>query len=186
MTSTAPIFRRVYRVGDTPDGPLWITVELHDQRNPHLPGPELSICGVTGPTSYGNSRGGAGQNRGDLARIHQYSDGWNAELAAKLADVWERWHLNGMRAGSPAQEQWLRDNPWNRDEHGDHFLWARESLAEAGLQPDPGHDDYSYGTSWLYEALPDDVIEWLRDELPTSDRHPWGDSNYTRSEHTSA
>jgi hypothetical protein len=189
-----PIWRRVVTPGTTPDGRIFVTIEYHDQRNPQH-GPELSIVSVTGPKSNGNATGGCGQNRGDLAKIVTYGTGWNAETVARLAEIWQRWHLNGMRAGSPAQEQHLRDHPYDRDQHGpNHFTWARDTLTAAGLQPDPNHttptsadevpaQGYSYGTAWLYEELPADVLDWLR-RLPGADRpHPWGDEDYERGTH---
>lgn len=192
---TQPVWRRVVSPGTTEDGTLFVTIELHDQRNPQH-GPELSITGVAGPRSNGDAHGDCGQVRRYLAAIddRDIAQGWTREMIDQLGDIWDRWHLNGMRAGSPAQEQYLRDHPYDRQRHGsDHFRWARETLAEAGLQPDQHHTaqtsagavpahGYSYGTAWLYESLPVSGTHWLRN-LPTSPKaHPWGDSDYVRDE----
>ena len=161
--------------GHTTIGPLWVTIELHDQRNPSMPGPELSICGVEAPQSNGNARGSSGQCRGVLLELDRLGDGWTQDDVTKLAEIWDRWHLNGMTAGSPAQEQWLRDHPGLGS-----YPATAEALTNAGLNPDPDHDGYRYGTKWLYEELPAEVLDWLR-RLPGTVRdHPWGDHDYER------
>ena len=79
--------------------------------------------------------------------------------AQRMVSIWKRWHLNGMRAGSQAQEDYLRTDsaavfpgyPVS------HYEWASDLLAKAGLNPDP-ETGYRYGQAWLTEALPDDVV----------------------------
>lgn len=78
--------------------------------------------------------------------------------AARMVEVWKRWHLNDMRAGSPAQEQWLKEHPIDPAEYAypkSHYEVASAKLAAAGLNPDNG---YKYGSAWLREELPADVI----------------------------
>lgn len=149
---------------------VWVKVEMNDQRNPQH-GPELSISSVVGPKPNGDAWGGSGQCR-DL-NIVSYADGWDADMVASLLAIWERWHLNGMQAGSPAQRQWLRDNPAEFPGYPiDHYSWTKARLVAAGLQPDPD-TGYSYGSSWLYEPVPNDVITWLRG-LPVAPKAcPW-------------
>lgn len=67
---------------------------------------------------------------------------WTEEMYRRLLDIWERWHLNGMRAGCSHQ----RAMDWNRDEHLD--------------KPCP-ICGYKYGCGWIFEPVPDEVIEWL-------------------------
>jgi hypothetical protein len=101
-----------------------------------------------------------------------------------------------MIAGSPRQEQWLRDHKaeWEaarNDFKGNHFTWAKARLAEAGLQPDREHlvdigrtdeqkqplgpQPYSYGSSWLHDEVPEDVLQWLRDLPDATEECPWTD-----------
>lgn len=64
-----------------------------------------------------------------------------------------------MKAGSPIQEQWLREHPIDPSEYEyprSHYEVARAKLAEAGLNPDP--DKYAYGSAWKTEELPADVL----------------------------
>jgi hypothetical protein len=181
--NAAPVWRRVVTPGTTRDGSLFVTIELHDLRNPGIGGPELSITGVAGPKRNGDAQGSCGQCGDYLTEgcTPETGSGWDAEMVARLGEVWARWHLNGMTAGSPAQEQFLRDHPYDRERDGsDHYGWACKVLADAGLNPDPAHDGYRYGSAWLYEAVPVEVLDWLRG-LPVAVRsHPWGDTDYTR------
>ena len=58
--------------------------------------------------------------------------------AQRMVSVWKRWHLNDMRAGSPAQEEYLRTTPDAFPGYPvSHYEWASEVLAKAGLNPDP-------------------------------------------------
>jgi len=127
-------------------------------------GGKLSICGVEGPLSNGNAKGGCGQIHGS-----EYSNPL-IDLK-KFFDVWERWHLNDMQAGSYAQEMVLRDareKGWKYD-----YKEACEKLKELDLYIDDG---YSYGSAWMSEAVPDDVIEYLK-SLPENNSMPtrWKD-----------
>lgn len=78
----------------------------------------------------------------------------------ELCSIWDRWHLNGLKAGTRAQMTYLETVPTT----GRTFEGVKAALLEAGLQPDtntlPG-SPYSYGSAWLYEPLPVDVATRL-------------------------
>jgi hypothetical protein len=77
----------------------------------------------------------------------------------RMRQVWERWHLDDMKAGSAVQEAWLRAHPIDPQECAyprSHYEVASARLAEAGLNPDP--DGYRYGHAWKTETLPADVL----------------------------
>lgn len=164
MTTTTPNFTKLLRpglvdvgYGDTPKlRSVFVTVAYTDGR--------LSLSGVEGPTANGDALGSSGQCS-DLAVV-DYAPGWTAEMVDRLRAEWERWHLNDMRAGSPAQEAWLRANPVKATYPESHYDKASEALAAAGLNPDGG---YRYGSAWLTEEVPADVLAWLQ-ALPDSDR----------------
>ena len=122
----------------------------------------LSITGVEGPNHHGGCAGAAGQIVMDAWPIVEYAEGWNRGKVAKFREVWDRWHLNDMRAGTPAQEALLEA----------HAVKGYDNqcalLNEHGLLEDNG---YRYGTAWLKEELPEDVIEFLA-SLPDADRKP--------------
>ena len=135
----------------------------------------LSITGVEGPTKDGDAYGGCGQVINWPWNITRFAPGWDAELVARFRAVWERWHLNDLRAGSPAQMEYLRANPVTADCPESYYEKACEALTAAGLQPDKGHlhngKPYRYGSAWLREQLPRDVMEFLN-SLPHTDIKP--------------
>lgn len=76
-------------------------------------------------------------------------------IPQKLFDVWERWHLNDMRAGTPQQEEIVREaRKAGRLSYQDavKLLESHELLIDNG---------YRYGTAWLTEELPSEVVEYL-------------------------
>lgn len=82
--------------------------------------------------------------------------GFTAEMVHQLYDMWDRWHLNYMKAGTPAQEDAVRE--WEK-EHGSYDYGAVcEFLREKDLYVDNG---YCYGSKWLKEDVPNDVLQWL-------------------------
>ena len=78
----------------------------------------------------------------------------NDKRAQRMLAIWEQWHLNHMKAGTPAQEAHLKGLKYEYGKEN-HFDWAKRKLAEAGLQPDNG---YNYGSAWLKQEIPADVI----------------------------
>lgn len=81
---------------------------------------------------------------------------------ARMVRIWERWHLNDMKAGSPAQMAWLESHPEIKG-----YDEKTAALAAAGLNPDPGYmhngKPYKYGTAWLKETIPAEIIQEIRD-----------------------
>jgi hypothetical protein len=109
---------------------------------------ELSITG--------ESSGSAGQCTDSI----RAAGAGNADVA-HLCDIWERWHLNGLKAGTRAQQHGLAQlDPQPRE-----YEARKASLAEMGLDPDrntaPDRPPYSYGSAWLFEPVPVAVMEEL-------------------------
>jgi hypothetical protein len=81
----------------------------------------------------------------------------------RIVEIWKCWHLNDLTAGSPAQETYLRLNPVNAVYPTSHYEEACKVLAAVGLNPDPNYlhngKPYAYGSAWLHESLPPDVIK---------------------------
>lgn len=100
------------------------------------------------------------------------ADGWTVEAIEWLWRAWKRWHLNDMRAGTPAQERLLRtkaaslgvgytDSPHayaSSHGYGSVFQMHQEWLKDAGIVVD---GDYAYGTRWLREEVPVEVLAAL-------------------------
>ena len=84
--------------------------------------------------------------------------------ARRMVAVWERWHLNDMKAGSAAQEKYLREHPLDPASYAypkSHYDVASKVLADAGLNPDPA-TGYKYGHAWQREELPAEVLAEIR------------------------
>lgn len=117
---------------------------------------ELSICG--------DFDGSSGQCQDSIRE----AAGGNADVL-RLCDIWDRWHLNGMKSGTRAQLHALEEMP--KPILGDHFKAVCAYLAEVGLlidlhtgtvrTPDDKGEGYKYGSAWLFEPLPADVLNEL-------------------------
>ena len=65
---------------------------------------KLSICGVVGPMSNGNCHGSAGQCV-DSIREGEPKAPWTREMLDKFCNLWDRWHLNDMKAACEHQRE---------------------------------------------------------------------------------
>ena len=119
---------------------------------------KFSMCAETWlPSKRDTIRGG--QCVDDVAALFP-----DDKKAQRMAEIWKRWHLNDRTAGSPAQEQWLREHPIDPKEivyPKSHYEEACKRLAAVGLNPDPGFTykglPYRYGHAWLREEIPADI-----------------------------
>lgn len=93
----------------------------------------------------------SGQNREEITELFP-----DDAKVARIVEVWRRWHLNDMRAGTPAQEALLAEhqNEWSRYHTESHYDWACGLLKSHGLLRDDG---YKYGSAWLSEPLPAEI-----------------------------
>lgn len=147
-------FTKIIRIGNGPYGDVFCRITFAGGR--------LSITGVEGPSADGNADGASGQISESIADVQTYAPGWDKKLAMEFAALWGRWHLNDLRAGTAAQETFLRAHPETRYEK------ACAALTAAGLNPDNG---YRYGSAWLREEVPAEVLQFLVD-LPPTDKTP--------------
>jgi len=146
---------------------VYCKVEFKDGR--------LSISGVEGPLESGNALGACGQIdmhlRDEQSKI-KLAPGWTRAKLRRFFEVWERWHLNDLKAGSQAQEDHLRANPIPKADYAypkSHYEVALKVLTEAGLNPDA--DGYVYGSAWKREEVPADALDFLC-SLPRTDKQP--------------
>jgi len=140
----------------------------------------LSIHGVEGPLPSGNCLGSCGQIDMSGLEMDGYAPGWSKELVQEFAQVWDRWHLNDMKAGCPHQRAlgWdteridpSKETGWHVDMRTANLKrWLPET--EGGYLSKPCPEcGYKYGTAWLKEELPQEVIDFLA-SLPKTDRQP--------------
>jgi hypothetical protein len=80
-------------------------------------------------------------------------------VAVELCDVWDRWHLNDMKAGTRAQVEAIKDFRLAGGA-ADHEASVNH-LRDLGLDTDASvlvkGKPYAYGTAWLVEPLPAEV-----------------------------
>ena len=115
---------------------------------------KLSISGVEGPHSSGHCRGGCGQiDMHPKPEIIELAKGWNVGMLKTFWRVWEKWHLNDMKAGCEHQELF----GWN-----DYKKHPSEPCPICG---------YKYGSAWNKRELPQAIIDFL-EWLPETDIKP--------------
>lgn len=121
---------------------------------------ELSICGEVWNTRHTDIVMGGQCLESMKPYIH-------SALFNEIYELWSKYHLNGMHAGTPEQEAAIKA----REERiGRQLTYDErcELLKEAHLYeteytgPAIGrmydHEPYVYGHAWLIQDLPDDVI----------------------------
>lgn len=112
---------------------------------------ELSICGGVwnGPrTDYI----ACGQMVDEIARLIP------SKRVRRIAAIWRRWHLNGLKAGTRPQESlldWRRSQLSQEAQRSDTYEARCAALEFMGLLVDRG---YWYGSAWLFEPLPAEVV----------------------------
>jgi hypothetical protein len=120
---------------------------------------ELAITGEGyGPGRRGRRQECAGQIHEDVKLA--FPDDTDVQ---RLVALWERWHLNGMKAGTHEQNECLKANP--PTDRLDWYSNACRILREHGLYsvkvpPDEEwspEGTYHFGRYWLVEKLPEDV-----------------------------
>lgn len=125
-------------------------------------GPALSFQGMIGRQNVGQILNSIKME--DM----EFSPGWDVNKFGLLMQIWKRWNNNDLRAGSPAQMEHLRIVETTT---GLTLTYENvcEILQNAGLYVDEhfnwGSDTagYRYGSAWIFEPLPESVIEWFNE-----------------------
>ena len=121
-----------------------IDIELRDTEK----GVELSICGAVWNARKTDWITG-GQCRETLnCLLH------GNPLFDEIYKIWGRYHLNGMHAGTEAQDYYLNGYFAATGEKWEYNRVV-EILKAADLYIDNG---YRYGSAWLYRPLPENVL----------------------------
>jgi hypothetical protein len=154
---------------------------------------KLSISGVIGPMKNGDCHGGCGQidmefaHRNPADNDSRYSNpikpeeitfapGWDAEKWFDFLEAWKHWHLNDMRPGCEHQKDWGKkklqvigyDGRMETKTSG--WVYPREHEEGELTKPCPVCG-YEYGSKWLKEDVPAEVITFLQ-SLPETDKTP--------------
>lgn len=109
---------------------------------------ELSIMGEV---RAGSQVVSCGQILDDVRRVTRFARGWTPARLERLCDMWEKWHLNGMKAECAHMETVWEEGRWG----------MRPSMTLTPPCPETG---YRYGSAWLVKPLPNDVVDaafWL-------------------------
>ena len=135
---------------------------------------ELSLSGVIGPKHDGDCIGPCGQIQAHLVEsIEEYFEPWDELRVGALIEIWKEYHLNGMIAGSPRQEAYLKKKVPTLHLADNTYENRAMLLKNAGLNPDEefknpySEEPYVYGSAWLHTKLPLHVVGWFSD-LPES------------------
>ncbi len=72
----------------------------------------------------------------------------------RICELWDRWHLNGMKAGNRKQLEYIEQHGIN----GDYDAICKALDAASLLVV----DGYKYGSAWLYEPVPAKVVNELK------------------------
>lgn len=133
---------------------LEITLEI-TQHDPHLNQLDVNLNPVT-ESYFVLSLTGDLWNSGhtDILQGGQMQDSIldyvNTARTRKIVELWNRWHLNDMRPGTATQAALLELRPGVQD-----YTARCRVLAVNDLLIDRG---YKYGSAWLVEYLPTDVL----------------------------
>jgi hypothetical protein len=115
---------------------------------------KLLTLSISGNIKFGISGGSCcGQCVSEVREIW----GHNPEIA-ELCDLWERWHLNDLVAGTRKQMEVIRSMGKCPVPAG-WYAWACLNLKTQDLLVDQG---YTFGHEWLYEPLPAKVVKRVK------------------------
>lgn len=113
----------------------------------------------------GNTTRDSGQIPDTLRKLNATQDAPSDDVEA-LCDLWDRWHLNDLRAGTETQDAMLASLKMNGQPYEARCLALGDFIEDRG---------YRYGSAWLYEPIPDDVLAELVRLLDALDGAELGD-----------
>lgn len=131
--------------------PVYVTIKLNDTCN----GPVFTASGEI----YNQSKTDChccGQCLDTIAR-HLKGN----QVFMMIYDLWKKYHLNDMHAGTPEQESFV-DN-WKRNGGKQDYYSVCTALKDAGLyEVEHNGKPYRYGSSWLYQEIPVEDINAIK------------------------
>lgn len=151
-TKTLLIGKAKYHQGSrSANCPVEVRIELRPHQR-HTDRLELSIRGEVWNHIRSDITAG-GQLR---AGIRDYLDVKliGPKKLNRIIEVWERWHLNGMRAGCEHQRAAGTHEAW-MGRPDTKYVWGMG-------YPRCQVCGYSYGSAWLFEELPQEIIDEVK------------------------
>lgn len=134
-----------HKIGTVDREGVFIRVEYGTQPHKKPGKPELTISADIRRSGHWVAGGQSIDTVRRVAAHGTLAPGWTYKRVLKLCNIWERWHLNGLRPGC---------------EHQRALGWT--SYDDHPSEPCP-ICGYKYGTAWHYEPLPQDVIEFVKE-----------------------
>jgi hypothetical protein len=154
-----------------------------------IPADALEVA-ISGTTYHAKRDGTRDRRYTDCASCGQITDDLRkcaGARAQRIAELWDRWHLNGMRANcahmpdqtyTPGRVCYAVPNSHPYREAplvGPQPVPNRTALrgrtcADCTRTAAADVHGYRSGTSWLYEPIPADVLAELRRYFPSADR----------------
>jgi len=119
---------------------------------PHLTTDLEDMKEITAFSLVGETRHSAGQNKEEFLEMFS-----GDEDAKRLYDIWDKWHLNNIVAGTEAQMEVVKAaNIGNKNWYDNACI----ELARIGLYEDRG---YPFGKHWLCRVLPEGLETEVKD-----------------------
>ena len=133
---------------------ITVEIELRENRDGK---PVLSVCG-----DVWNSK------HTDIIRGGQCLDALNEKLKhnrlfAEIYDLWQKYHLNDMNAGTPEQLAFLEEHKDEINEADGFYHKELNLLKKYGMEKDS--EGVVYGTKSYYREIPDADLERINKVL---------------------
>lgn len=128
-------------------------VELKLELRETSKGLEFSCCGLVWDSEHTDIVCG-GQCLDTLVPFFKHN-----KTFMQIHSWWKQYHLNGMHAGTEAQEEALKSSKWG-GVNANCYTAQCEYLESIGLLVDNG---YKYGSGWLYRAIPQEDLKQIQD-----------------------
>lgn len=126
----------------------------------HEPLPDDAVeVAIQGEAWAANADGSRDRRRAEGVAYGQIVDTLRrvgTSRALRVADLWDRWHLNGLRAGCVHQAEAARAIYATMPDY------AQDRARWDALSALPCPEGYKYGSAWLFEPVPADVLAELR------------------------
>lgn len=103
---------------------------------------------------------------------------YTLKTARFICDMWEKYHLNDMHAGTPAQEAILKEAVKNGElerygannyEETCNYLKERGMLVDKDYTTEKFPNGYRYGCGWLFEAIPEEDLSLIKEFMVTGE-----------------